>query len=55
MRTLLTEKLDKLNAHKPIDMDYYFWLQAKRGIITNSNNDKKNDQDTDNQDTDDQD
>lgn len=45
MRTLLTEKLGKLNAHKPIDLDYYFWLQVKRGIIKNGDKDKKHEDD----------
>lgn len=32
MRSLLTNKLDILNDHKLIDLDYYFWIQAKRNM-----------------------
>jgi len=32
MRNLLVNELDKLNRHKPIDLDFYFWLQAKKGL-----------------------
>ena len=41
IKTLLAEKLDKLNAYKPIDLDYYFWLQVRRGIVKNGDNDNK--------------
>lgn len=36
MRSLLTSNLDKVNAFKPIDLDYYFWLQERRNIKNNS-------------------
>lgn len=32
MRNLLVHELDKLNKHKPIDLDFYFWLQARKGL-----------------------
>nr|WP_325775956.1 replication initiation protein [Acinetobacter pollinis] len=32
MRSLLVNKLDKLNDYKLIDLDYYFWIQAKRNM-----------------------
>lgn len=37
MRTLLTNSLEKVNKFKPIDLDYYFWLQEKREVKINSN------------------
>lgn len=32
MRNLLINELDKLNRHKPIDLDFYFDLQAKKDL-----------------------
>lgn len=32
MRGLLANQLDKVNKYKPIDVDYYFWLQARSGL-----------------------
>lgn len=32
MRSLLMNKLDALNDYKIIDLDYYFWIQAKRNM-----------------------
>lgn len=40
MRTLLTNNLDKVNKFKAIDLDYYFWLQEKRAVEINSNQNK---------------
>lgn len=37
MRTLLNNNLEKVNQLKPIDLDYYFWLQEKKSIEINSN------------------
>lgn len=40
MRNLLANSLEKVNNFKPIDLDYYFWLQDKRNIKINSNENK---------------
>lgn len=45
MRSLLTNNLEKVNKFKAIDLDYYFWLQDKRGVQIN----KKDDTDAQNE------
>ncbi|MDV7561105.1 replication initiation protein [Acinetobacter baumannii] len=41
MRNLLSEKLEAINTFKAIDLDYYFWLQNKKGALKSNGNESE--------------